>query len=187
LVEIHNKGHIGCEPHKQNYNDASYGEMKEQSPNSDILSPFERIFCHYCDSKKCPCCLYEVNHYYNYGLSRRKMTICTDCYSEIYSNSRTLTSEIVNEAFTRICETIAASAKCWDNHRDRQRVNYFIAVKKAFDMNPEVRAYLGENCKIDKNLKGLWSFTYAIINGQDQGIRVLDKDPDNLLLGVDYK
>jgi hypothetical protein len=175
LVEIHNKGHIGYEPHKQNYSDASYGEIEEQSPNSDILSPFERIFCHYCDSKKCPCCLYEVNHYYNYGLSRRKMTICTDCYSEIYSNGRNITSEI------------AASATFWDNHRDRQRVNYYIAVQNAFDKNPEVRAYLGENCKIDKNLKGLWSFTYAIINGQDHGIRVLDKDPDNLLLGVDYK
>ena len=187
MVEIHNKGHIGYEPHKQNYSDASYGEIEEQSPNSDILSPFERIFCHYCDSKKCPCCLYEMNHYYNYGLSRRKMTICTDCYSEIYSNGRNITSEIVTEAFTRICETITASATFWNNHEDRQRVNYFVAVQNAFDMNPEVRAYLGENCKIDKNLKGLWSFTYAIINGQDHGIKVLNKDPDELLLGVDYK
>jgi hypothetical protein len=66
-------------------------------------------------------------------------------------------------------------------------VNYFVAVQNAFDMNPEVRAYLGENSKIDKNLRGLWSFTYAIINGQDHGIKVLDKNPDNLLLGVDYK
>ena len=106
LVEIQNKGHIGYEPHKQNYSDASYGEMEEQSPNSDILSPFERIFCHYCVSKKCPCCLYEMNHYYNYGLSRRKMTICTDCYSEIYSNGRNVTIEIVTEAFKKICETI---------------------------------------------------------------------------------
>ena len=115
------------------------------------------------------------------------MTICTDCYSEIYSNGRKITSEIVTEAFTRICETITASATFWDNHRDRQGVNYFIAVQNAFDKNPEVREYLGENCKIDKNLKGLWSFTYAIINGQDHGIKVLDKDPDNLLLGVDCK
>lgn len=128
-----------------------------------------------------------MNYYYNYGLSRRKITICTDCYSEIYSNGRNITSDIVTKAFTRICETITASATFWNNHRDRQRVNYFVAVQNAFDMNPEVRAYLGENCKIDKNLKGLWSFTYAIINGQDHGIKVLNKDPDELLLGVDYK
>lgn len=187
MVEIQNKEHISCEPRKQNYSDASYGEIEEQSSNSDTLSPYEGIFCHYCGSKKCPCCLYEVNYYYNYGLSRRKITICTDCYSEIYSNGRNITSDIVTKAFTRICETITASATFWNNHRDRQRVNYFVAVQNAFDMNPEVRAYLGENCKIDKNLKGLWSFTYAIINGQDHGIKVLNKDPDELLLGVDYK
>jgi len=52
-------------------------------------------------------------------------------------------------------------------------------------MNPEVRAYLGEDCKIDKNLRGLWSFTYAIINGRERGIKVLSGDPDNLILGLD--
>ena len=98
-----------------------------------------------------------------------------------------MTSDLVTKAFTRICETITALATFLNNHEDPQRVNYFVAVQNAFDMNPEVRAYLGENCKIDKNLKGLWSFTYAIINGQDHGIKVLDKDPDNLLLSVDYK
>jgi len=68
-----------------------------------------------------------------------------------------------------------------------QMVNYFDAVQDAFDMNPEVRAYLGEKCNIDKNLRGLWSFTYAIVNGLDHGIKVFNKDPDNLLLGIDHK
>jgi hypothetical protein len=87
----------------------------------------------------------------------------------------------------RICETITNSATVTINFRNRQKVSYFDAVKCAFDMNPEVRAYLGENCNIDKNLKGLWSFTYSIINGRQRGIKVLNADPDNLILGVEYK
>jgi len=128
-----------------------------------------------------------VNYYYNYGLSRRKIILCTDCYTEIYGNGRKISSVIVTNAFTRICETITNSATVATNLRNRQRVNYFDAVQNAFEMNPEVRAYLGENCNIDKNLRGLWSFTYAIVNGQDHGIEVLNRDPDNLILGVDYK
>ncbi len=125
-----------------------------------------------------------MNYYYNYGLSRRKIRLCTNCYSEVYGNGRKISSEIVTKAFIRICETSTNSATVTDNLRNCQRVNYFNAVKCAFDMNSEVRVYLGENCSIDKNLRGLWSFTYAIINGRERGIKVLNADPDNLVLGV---
>ena len=188
MVEIHDcERSRGYEQRQQNYSDTCYGETDEQVSNNDIASPLEGITCHYCDLEKCPCCIYEVNYYYNYGLSRRKIILCTDCYSEIYGNGRKISSEIVTKAFTRICETIRNSATVARNLRNRQRVNYFDAVQNAFEMNPEVREYLGENCNIDKNLRGLWSFTYAIVNGQDCGIEVLNRDPDNLILGVDYK
>lgn len=188
MVEIHDcERSRGYEQRQQNYSDACYGKTDEQISNNDIASPLEGITCHYCDLEKCPCCIYEVNYYYNYGLSRRKIILCTDCYTEIYGNGRKISSEIVTKAFTRICETITNSATVARNHRNRQRVNYFDAVQNAFEMNPEVREYLGENCNIDKNLRGLWSFTYAIVNGQDRSIEVLNRDPDNLILGVDYK
>lgn len=188
MVEIHDcERSRGYEQRQQNYSDACYGKTDEQISNNDIASPLEGIICHYCDLEKCMCCLYEVNYYYNFGLSRRKIILCTDCYSEIYGKGRKISSEIVTKAFTRICETITNSATVARNLRNRQRVNYFDAVQNAFKMNPEVRAYLGENCNIDKNLRELWSFTYAIVNGQDRGIEVLNRDPDNLILGVDYK
>ena len=91
----------------------------------------------------------------------------------------------MTKAFTRICETIANYSTATINLRDYRGVNYFDAVKYAYNMNPEVRTYLGENCSIDKNLRGLWSFTYAIINGNERGIKVLDADPDNLILGIE--
>lgn len=128
-----------------------------------------------------------MNYYYNYGLSRRKIRLCAACYYEIYGNGRKLSSEIVTKAYTRICDTIMNTATAAINHGNRHMVKYFEAVKCAFDVNPEVRAYLGENCSIDKNLKGLWSITYAIINGQVQGIMVLNKNPDNFVLGVEFK
>ena len=90
----------------------------------------------------------------------------------------------MTNAFIRICETIANYSTITINLRNRG-VNYFDAVKYAYDMNPEVRTYLGENCSIDKNLRGLWSFTYVIINGRERGIKVLDADPDNLILDTE--
>ena len=185
MVEIHESERSSYEQEQQNYSDASYRKNNGHTLNHDIVSPHEGIICHYCDLKICQCCLYEMNYYYNFGLSRRKIRLCTDCYSEVYGNGRKISSEVVTRAFTRIRETITNSATVTINLSNRQRVNYFAAVKCAFDMNPEVRAYLGEDCKIDKNLRGLWSFTYAIINGRERGIKVLSGDPDNLILGLD--
>ena len=187
MVEIHDSECSSYEQWRQNYSDANFTESDGHTLNHNIGSPSEGITCHYCDLKKCPCCIYEMNYYYNYGLSRRKIRLCTDCYSEIYGNGRKISSEIVTKAFKRICEMITNSATVTINLRNRQTVNYFDAVKCAFEINPEVRAYLGEDCNIDKNLKGLWSFTYAIINGRERGIEVLSADPDNLILGLDSK
>ncbi len=187
MVDTRDSERSSYEQRQQNYSDAILGETDKHTLNHDILSPPEAIICQYCDQKKCPCCSYEVNYYYNYGLSRRKIRLCTACYYEVYGDGRKLSSEIVTKAYTRICETIMNSATVANNQRNRHRVNYFDAVKCAFDMNSEVRAYLGESCNIDKNLKGLWSFTYAIINGRERGIEVLDADPDNLILGLDDK
>jgi hypothetical protein len=147
----------------------------------------EGRLCHYCDLIKCPCCMYEVNYYYNYGFSRRKILLCTECYDEVYGEGRKVSSEMVNEALKKISEAIINSVATTINHGNRRSVDYFDAVKLAFDTSSEVRVYLGENCNIDKNLRGLWSFTYAIINGQVRDIMVLNKDPDNFVLEVDFK
>jgi hypothetical protein len=171
----------------QDYSNANHDETDKNTLRHDIVSPPKAILCQYCDLKKCPCCLYETNYYYNYGLSRRKIRLCTVCYYEVYGDGRKISSEIVTEAYTRICETIMNTATVAINHGNRHRVNYFEAVQHAFEVNPEVRTYLGENCSIDKNLKGLWSFTYAIFNGREHGIEVLNADPDNLILGIDNK
>ena len=151
------------------------------------MSPYVGINCHYCDLIKCMCCLYEVNYYYNYGLSRRKIRVCNDCYTDVYGSGSRIPSEIITKACSMIRETIIKSATVTAALWNQLTVNYFDAVRCAFDMNPEVRAYLGENCRIDKNLRKLWSFTYAIVSGRDNGIEALNKDPDNLILSVDYE
>jgi hypothetical protein len=157
LVDSHDSGHSSYEEWQQNSSVANYGETDDHTLTHNIVFPQEGIVCHYCDLKKCPCCLYEVNYYYNFGLSRRKIRVCTACYYEVYGNGRKISSEIVTKAFMKICETITDSAAVTINPIDHQRMNYFDAVRHAFDVNPEVRAYLGGSCNIDKNLKGLWS------------------------------
>jgi hypothetical protein len=93
----------------------------------------------------------------------------------------------LSNAFSKICETIKNSTTVTANLRNQSEVNYFDAVRRAFNTSQDVRTYLGENCKIDKNLRRLWSFTYKIVNGRENGIDVLSRDPDNLILTIVYK
>jgi hypothetical protein len=187
LVEIHDCECSSYKHQQQNYSDAKNGKIDARTPSQDIVSPYGGINCHYCDLIKCMCCMYEMNYYYSYGLSRRKIRICNDCYIDVYGSGTKIPSEIVTKAFSVIHETIMNSATVTINLRNRLTVNYFDAVRCAFNMNPEVRAYLGENSRIDKNLRRLWSFTYAMVSGRDNGIEVLNRDPDNLILSVDCK
>lgn len=77
-------------------------------------------------------------------------------------------------------------------------VNYYDAVKRAYEKeamkildqyNPmTIRDYLlarGVNSvnEIDKNLKALWEFTFRVVNeNTEDGIKVVNKDPDKLLV-----
>jgi hypothetical protein len=36
--------------------------------------------------------------------------------------------------------------------------------------------------KIDKNLRALWEFTFRIVNNNEERIKVVNKDPDNMLV-----
>jgi hypothetical protein len=67
-------------------------------------------------------------------------------------------------------------------------VNYYEAVKRAYDQRMELRNYLGKGikkCDINKNLKGLWEITYWILN-EEQKLRVVNRNPDNLLVSWMY-
>jgi hypothetical protein len=186
LAETYDSKQSRYKPYHHFHDDnMCYDGTDKELSKSDLESHNGGMGCHYCCTQKCPCYLFEVNYYYNYGLSRRRLILCSDCYNNIYGIGRNLPSEIISKAFKRICEAIKKLAKFGPSLGIHNRVNYFEAVQNAFDSNPEVRAYLGENCIIDKNLKGLWSFTYTIINEEGNGIRLMNKDPDNLLLGID--
>jgi hypothetical protein len=187
LAEIYNSKQSSYEPYHDEHDDnICIDGADKEFIKSDLASHDREMLCHYCCTHKCLCSLFGVNYYYNYGLSRRRIILCRDCYNNICGIGRSLPSEIISKAFDRIYEAIIRLATFGPSLGIRKKVNYFEAVQNAFDSNPEVRAYLGENCIIDKNLKGLWSFTYAIFNYADRGIKVMCRDPDNLLLSVDY-
>lgn len=187
MVEIHDRERGSYEQQQQNCSDGKHNEGNEPILSHDIMSPFEGIICQYCNMKRCICCSYETNYYYNYGLSRRKIRVCTDCYIDVFGHGSRIPAEIVTNAFSKICETIKNSTTVTSNLSNQSEVNYFDAVRRAFNTSQDVRTYLGENCKIDKNLRRLWSFTYKIVNGREKGIDVLSRDPDNLILTIVYK
>jgi hypothetical protein len=114
-----------------------------------------------------------------------------------------------SEVFQSICETVRDL--CLKNKNENQNnegkenssaavvvVNYYDAMKQAFrkekcknfnQYNPTtIRNYLLDRGfkdinKIDKDLEVLWQFTFLLVNTKtEERIKVVNKDPDNLLI-----
>lgn len=141
--------------------------------------------------------------YYNYGFSMRHASQCRDCQKEEMDSSK-LTFSLTpvtwqNEAYESICEMIKKMCSKPESKPEIKSkvVNYYDAVKRAYEKETTriidqytpmtIRDYLftrGVNSanKIDKNLKALWEFTFRIVNNNEERIKVVNKDPDNMLV-----
>jgi hypothetical protein len=145
--------------------------------------------------------LLTITVYYNYGFSMRHVSECRDCQKE-EMDSLGLTFSLTpvtwhNEAYESICEMIKEMCSKPQPDSESNVVNYYDVVKRAYEKeamkildqyNPmTIRDHLlarGVNSvnKIDKNLKALWEFTFRIVNNNEERIKVVNKDPDNMLV-----
>lgn len=145
--------------------------------------------CDYCNEKKS--FLMSDVEYYNYGFNKRDISICKRCSEEkhkIQNRPPHLIAAVGrDQIYEEICEAIKTKSRSPLSDRHTP-VNYYDAVKAAYQMNGALRRYLRRRSqlddlnKIDKNLDSLWRYTYKIANDRDERITVVNKNPDNFLV-----
>jgi hypothetical protein len=143
--------------------------------------------CDYCGKHDCH--LLDQPHYYYYGLSKRMVKMCSDCMRSDDIKLALKSNQMFEGALHAIYKSIRDIQESKQKRvkrlfNDNPEVNYYEAVRHAYDQSMELRDYLGkaiEKRDIDKNLKGLWEITYWILN-EEQKIRVVSRNPDNLLI-----
>ena len=112
--------------------------------------------------------------------------MCLDCTSSQDIRLVLCTNQMFESALDAIYQSIremqeAKRKRIKMSLNDYVGVNYYKAVKGAYNQSRELRDYLGKDIKkrdINKNLKGLWEITYWILN-EEQKIAVVSRNPDN--------
>lgn len=145
------------------------------------------LLCDYCEEHDCH--LLNQPHYYNYGFSKRMIKMCLDCMRNDDIKLVLKTNQMFEYALRAIYKAIkeiqdSKGRRIKKPLNDNPGVNYYEAVKSAYNESRELRDYLDEDIKkheINKALKGLWDITYWILN-EEPKIRVICKDPDNLVV-----
>jgi hypothetical protein len=160
--------------------------------------------CHYCLEHKNPKALFPQSAYYNYGFKKCDVIICEDFLQQ--GNNRQFFNYIqriapvimAESAYNAICKVVkekpaaASNAISADNNNNNNDnydpINYYQAVKIAFNENQFLKQYLNidNEDKIDKDLQVLWPFTYKIANEEKDRIEIVSMDkeehPNNLLI-----
>jgi hypothetical protein len=155
--------------------------------------------------------LHYTTVYYSHGFSKREVLQCNECIDCEIKAGRKNKSDNTGYAVTPatweigVYQSICESIKELCSHKSDHNVNYYDAVKAAYlketpkpkpesvesdsPYNPmPIRDYLlgldiKDVNKIDKNLEALWPFTYLLVNTKtEERIKVVNKDPDNLLV-----
>jgi hypothetical protein len=141
----------------------------------------EYLECDYCNEHKD--WIYLKNRYYNYGFSKRIHLACMECHDTLFGPFRIVDGGIMDRAYESIIDVI--------NDRTEKKVNnttldYYEAARIAYTeskyMQKHFESVIKDITEINKGFKPLWEFTYRILNEEKERVKVVNKDPDNLLV-----
>jgi hypothetical protein len=141
----------------------------------------EYLVCDYCNEHKDWICL--KNRYYNYGFSRRSYLACMECYDALFGPFRLIDGQIMLRAYEEILEVI-------NDTKNKQgfdtTIGYYEAVRIAYTeskyMQKHFESVIKDITEINKGFKPIWEFTYRTVNEEKERVRVVNKNPDNLLV-----
>ena len=140
----------------------------------------EYLECDFCNEHKS-----FINlkyRFYNYGFSKRSYLACMECHDRLFGPFRIVDGGIMDRAYESIIDVI----------NDRTQTNGYettidfyeaarIAYTKSEFMRKHFDSHKGIN-NLNKYNKALWEFTYRILNEEKERVRVVNKNPDNLLV-----
>ena len=140
----------------------------------------EYLVCDFCHEHRFS--IYVHNRYYNYGFSRRSYCACNECHGALFDPYRIALEDDELQAYKSIIKVIKERT----NNRDNKTIDYYEAVRIAYIENKHMQKYLNGTIndvrEINKTFKPIWEFTYKISGGEEERIRLVNRDPDNLLV-----
>jgi hypothetical protein len=105
-----------------------------------------------------------------------------ECHSNLFGPFRLIDGGVMDRAYESIIDVI--------NNRTGKKgcettIDYYKAARIAYTESEYMRKHFdspkGIN-SLNKDNKALWEFTYRILNEEKERIKVVNKDPDNLLV-----
>ncbi|HEV2877434.1 MAG TPA: hypothetical protein VGW09_09175 [Nitrososphaeraceae archaeon] len=137
----------------------------------------EYLECDYCNEHKS-----FINlkyRYYNYGFSKHSYLACMECHSNLFGPFRLVNGDIVLRAYENIIDVIKGRS-------NKKSIDYYEAVRIAYTeskyMQQHFESVIKDITEINKGFKPIWEFTYRIVNEEKERVRVVNKNPDNLLV-----
>ena len=137
----------------------------------------EYLECDFCNEHKDWICSKE--RYYNYGFSRRSYLACMECHDTLFGPFRLVNGDIVLRAYENIIDVIK-------ERTNKKSIDYYEAVRIAYTerkyMQKHFESVIKDIAEINKGFKPIWEFTYRIVNEEKERVKVVNRDPNNLLL-----
>jgi hypothetical protein len=91
-------------------------------------------------------------------------------------------------AYESILEVIKdkTDGKKEEEEEENKTIDYYEAVRIAYTESEYMQRYLYTTMKvvteINKTFKPIWEFTYKISGGEEKRVKLVKRDPDNLLV-----
>jgi hypothetical protein len=137
----------------------------------------EYLECDYCNEHKDWICL--KNRYYNYGFSKPSYLACMECHDTLFGPIRLVDDGVIDRAYESILDVIN------DRTEKKATIDFYEAARIAYTESEYMRKHFdspkGIN-NLNKDNKVLWEFTYRILYEEKKRVKVVNKDPDNLLV-----
>jgi len=144
-----------------------------------IIHRDEYLECDFCSEHKDWICLKD--RYYNFGFSKRSYLVCMECHSNLFGPFKLVDGGIMDRAYESIIDVIKDRTE-----KKGKEIDYYEAVKITYSESDYIQKYFESEIKditeINKAFKPIWKFTYRIVNGEKERVKVVNKDPDSLLV-----
>jgi capsular polysaccharide biosynthesis protein len=104
--------------------------------------------------------------------------------THLFSPLRLVETFTMSRAYESIMQVIKDKTDCKSGNN--KTIDYYKAVRIAYIESEYMQKYLDKTIKdvkeINKTFKPIWEFTYKISGGEEERVKVVKRDPDNLLV-----